>query len=387
MRPTLPWLARPGGEPRPGRSEVALGPRVNNPNLPLITITVTTTVPLERPVGKGHGSVLLWTELADTPSVAEGVRAATRTGLVYGEVFLGDEAGAGLECPERVVAIVDRLKRAGLMEELVWLEPVAAGPEWIGAVHSAEYVKRAAQEEANGSSSPAYKAARHAAGGVQTAIDAVMEGRVRNAFCAMRPPGHLALPDQAVGDCRFNSVAIGARYLQKKHQLAKVLIVDWDVHHGLGTQVFFDSDPTVFYFSVHQSGSYPGSGSEGYNGSGAGRCTTLNVPLSAGSGDEEYRQVLTQRLRPAAAAFKPDFVLISAGFDAAPGDPRGQMEVSPEGFADMTRIVKGIAEEYCDGRLVSVLEGGYNLQALAASVEAHVRILISPQPQPQTIRD
>jgi acetoin utilization deacetylase AcuC-like enzyme len=214
-----------------------------------------------------------------------------------------------------------------------------------------------------------------AAGGVLSAVDAVMAGKVRNAFCAVRPPGHHALRDRAMGFCLLNNVAIASRYIQKKHKLGRVLIVDWDVHHGNGTQAAFYEDNTVFYFSAHASPFYPGSGGEAEKGSGKGLGFTLNIPLPAGSGDAVYRKVFEEKLRPTAAAFKPDFVLISAGFDAAQNDLLGPMKVTPSGYAELTRIVKGIAEQHAHGRLVSVLEGGYNLEALAASVESHVKAL------------
>ena len=200
--------------------------------------------------------------------------------------------------------------------------------------------------------------------------------RIRNAFCAVRPPGHHALKDRAMGFCFFNNVAIAAKYIQNKHHLARVLIVDWDVHHGNGTQAIFYDDPSVFYFSTHQSPFYPGTGGADEKGEGKGRGFTLNVPLPAGSGDADYAKAFEEKLKPAAAAFQPDFVLISAGFDAARGDLLGRMDLTPEGYAQLTRIVKAIAQQYCKGRLVSVLEGGYNLEALAASVEAHVRVLV-----------
>jgi acetoin utilization deacetylase AcuC-like enzyme len=179
-----------------------------------------------------------------------------------------------------------------------------------------------------------------------------------------------------MGFCLFNNIAIGTRYIQKKHNLAKVLIVDWDVHHGNGTQAAFYDDPSVLYFSVHQYPFYPGTGSAAEKGTGKGLHCTINVPLPAGSTDADYLTVFEEKLKPAALAFRPDFVLISAGFDAHEHDLLGGMRVTTQGFARLSRIVKDIAEKCCEGRLVSTLEGGYELDELAASVEAHIRVLM-----------
>jgi acetoin utilization deacetylase AcuC-like enzyme len=203
-----------------------------------------------------------------------------------------------------------------------------------------------------------------------------MAGKVGSAFCAVRPPGHHALPDRAMGFCIFNNVAVAARYIQKKHNLSKVLIVDWDVHHGNGTQDMFYEDPTVFYFGIHQSPFYPGTGAASEKGRGNGLGTTLNVPLPAGSGDDDYIKAFQEQFKPAARVFKPDFVLISAGFDLLADDRLGGMKVTPAGITRISRIVKDVAAECAEGRLVSVLEGGYNLEKLAASVEAHLRVLM-----------
>ncbi|MEE8384320.1 MAG: SUMF1/EgtB/PvdO family nonheme iron enzyme [Dehalococcoidia bacterium] len=314
-------------------------------------------------------------------------QASGKTGFVYGEIYLRHDTGKGHpERPQRLTAITERLGKAGLMSKLIAIRPRPAADKWLATVHTPKYVARIQKACREGAgyvdsrdtpvSKDSFKAAVHAAGGVLAAIDAVMAGKVRNAFCAVRPPGHHALKDKAMGFCLFNNVAVAARYIQKKHALARVLIVDWDVHHGNGTQAMFYADPTVLYFGVHRHPFYPGTGAADERGEGKAVGTTLNVPLRAGSGDREFAQALTDKLVPAARKFRPDFVLISAGFDAHQKDPLGGMKVTAEGYARLTRIVKGIAAEHCRGRLVSVLEGGYSLEGLADSCEAHVRALM-----------
>jgi acetoin utilization deacetylase AcuC-like enzyme len=208
------------------------------------------------------------------------------------------------------------------------------------------------------------------------AVDAVMDGKVRNVFCAVRPPGHHATRDRAMGFCLFNNVAVAARYVQERHGLRRVLIVDWDAHHGNGTQEAFYGDNEVLYFSTHQFPCYPGSGSAGETGEGAGKGFTVNVPMQAGSGDAEYLRAFREVLVPEADKFRPEFVILSAGFDAHEGDPITDLGVTTTGFAQLTDIVKGIAEKHCGGRLVSVLEGGYDLKNLGDSVVAHVKELM-----------
>ena len=326
---------------------------------------------------------------------------ASRTGFIYSDIYLQHRTGTNHpERPQRLEAIVTRLEEKGLGEHrgspLRLVTPYtgdpAGGPhglpallEWITTVHTAQYVERVGKSCQEGIeymdsidtpiSPESYEVAVAAVGGVLSAIDEVMAGKMRNAFCALRPPGHHALKDRAMGFCIFNNVAIGARYIQKKHGLSKVLIVDWDVHHGNGTQAAFYDDPTVLYFSTHQYPFYPGSGSREEKGTGKGLGYTVNVPLPAGCGDEEYKKAFEEILRPRAVEFNPDFVLISAGFDAHRDDPIGGMNVTARGFAEMTSIVKDIAEKCCEGRIVSVLEGGYDLDGLADSVEAHVSAL------------
>jgi len=309
------------------------------------------------------------------------------TGFLFGDIYLQHKTGAGHpERPGRLTAIVERLKKKGLLEKMAAIEPVPAERRWLTAVHSAQHVDRVKSNSEQGigfvdapASKQSYQVAVEAVGGILATIDAVMAGKIRNAFCAVRPPGHHACKEKAMGFCLFNNVAIAARYIQQQHKLKKVLIVDWDVHHGNGTQELFYDDPTVFYFGVHRYPFYPGTGSAEEKGAGPGLGFTLNVPLPAGAGDEEFLKAIDEVLKPAALKFHPDFVLVSAGFDAHRDDPLGGMKVSADGYAEMTRTVEAIARECCQGRLVSVLEGGYGLEGLADSVEAHVGVLMATE--------
>jgi acetoin utilization deacetylase AcuC-like enzyme len=217
--------------------------------------------------------------------------------------------------------------------------------------------------------------ALYATGAVLNAVDAVFERAADNAFCIVRPPGHHATPDRGMGFCIFNNVAIGARYAQQKHGAERVLIADWDVHHGNGTQDIFYTDRSVLFFSTHQYPWYPGTGSASETGVGAGEGKTLNCPLPAGAGRKEILGAFRDKLVAAAEAFRPDLVLISAGFDSRAGDPLGRFLLEDHDFGELTSIMMGIADRHAAGRLVSVLEGGYNLRGLTSAVRAHVRTL------------
>ncbi len=309
------------------------------------------------------------------------------TGLVYDPHYLEHDMGHGHpESPERLRAIVARLESSGLLARLVRIVPRPAEDEWITQIHSPQYVETLkrhrpssgrVQLDPDTSMSPgSLPAAYLAAGGVLAACDAIVQGTVRHAFCAVRPPGHHAERTRAMGFCLFNHVAIAARYLQKRHGLSRVLIVDWDVHHGNGTQHSFEDDPSVLFFSTHQYPHYPGTGRATETGTGAGEGFTINVPMEAGEGDEAYVDVFQRVLVPAAERFKPECVLISAGFDAHKDDPLASMGLTEAGYRDLTAIVAGIAARHAQGRLLSSLEGGYNLTALASSVQAHIQALL-----------
>lgn len=316
------------------------------------------------------------------------LNAMGRTGLVYDPRFLDHDMGPGHpESPERLRAIMARLEATGTLSRVTRIDPIKAGEEWITQVHAPTYLAalkahaptsgRVSLDADTSMSSGSLDAALLAAGGALAAADAIMKGQVDHAFCALRPPGHHAEQNHAMGFCLFNNVAIAARYLQRRHGISRVLIVDWDVHHGNGTQHSFYEDPSVLFFSTHQYPHYPGTGRHTERGSGAGEGLTINVPMSVGEGDEEYRTVFQRVLVPAAEAFKPEFVLVSAGFDAHRDDPLASMELTEDGYAELTAIVAGIAKRHSRGRLLSCLEGGYNLTALAASVDRHIHTLLA----------
>jgi acetoin utilization deacetylase AcuC-like enzyme len=339
----------------------------------------------------GMLSLLLGVSIAGILSVAAEPRvmsnpSTTRpTGLVYHPDFLLHDPGPDHpERPARLQAMMAHLKRRGLLDTLLVLDAEPASEQWITRVHTPAYLRQlqsavrhapTALDADTRVSKQSYDVVRRAVGGVLAAVDAVMAGRTTNAFAALRPPGHHALADRAMGFCLLNHVAIATRYVQEQHGVERVLIVDWDVHHGNATQEAFYRDPSVLFFSTHQYPYYPGTGAAHEVGEGAGHGTTINVPLAAESGDAAMVKAFRERLLPAATAFRPQFVLISAGFDAHRSDPLAQLQVTEAGYATLTRIVKTIADQHADGRIVSVLEGGYHLEGLARSVEAHLRVL------------
>jgi acetoin utilization deacetylase AcuC-like enzyme len=291
------------------------------------------------------------------------------------------------ERPERFDAILDQLRRAGLMERLTPLSSRSATLEELQLCHTRDYLETVQHDIAAGYrylstgdtdvTPNSWEIVLLAAGGVLNAVDAVATGQARNAFCVVRPPGHHATPTRGMGFCVVNNVAIAARYAQRTYGLRHVLIVDWDVHHGNGTQDIFYSDPTVLFFSTHQWPLYPGTGRADETGAGAGKGFTMNFPFPAGSGRKEILGAIENALMPAAAAFRPDLVMISAGFDSRIDDLLGDFTLTDADFSDLTRAVMTIAAQYAGGRIVSVLEGGYNLSGLASAATAHVEALLA----------
>ena len=315
----------------------------------------------------------------------------SRTALLLDALYKEHVTGEGHpERPERYDAVAQALERAGFTGRAARIAPRAATEDEIALCHTRDYIVTVKREIGRLNrgvgalstgdttfSARSLDVALQAVGGVLNAVDAVFSGPSRSAFCAVRPPGHHATPVRGMGFCIFNNVAIAARYAQQRHGAGRVLIADWDVHHGNGTQDIFYSDGSVFFFSTHQSPWYPGTGAATETGGGKGKGRILNCPFPAGSGREEILGAFRQKLAPAARAFKPDLIILSAGFDSRMGDPLGRFRLNDADFAELTRVVLELAGQSAGGRLVSVLEGGYNLSGLASAVTAHVSALES----------
>lgn len=310
-----------------------------------------------------------------------------QTGIAADSRVQKHDTGPGHpEQAARYGAVMNRLEHSGSLKELTRLEVRSANDDELALVHTREYIALVEREVAQNRrqlstgdtavSRHSTEAARVAAGGVLSAVDAVFSGTVRNAFCAGRPPGHHASAARGMGFCLFNNIAIAARYAQQRHGAARVLIADWDVHHGNGTQDIFYEDGSVLFFSTHQSPWYPGTGAASERGEREGRDTTINCPFAAGSGRAEILGAFRDVLIPAAQMFNPDLVLISAGFDSRIDDPLGLFLLTDDDFRELTRMMTDLAAQHCGGRLVSILEGGYSLEGLALASEAHVRALL-----------
>jgi acetoin utilization deacetylase AcuC-like enzyme len=309
--------------------------------------------------------------------------------LLYTDpLFLRHETGRHPERPERLRAVTARLAKSGAADQCIQGDYQPLTENEVTALHAPALVQlaRRTAEQGGGYLDPdtpvspeSFAVALAAAGACASAVDAVIQGKDRNALCLVRPPGHHATPTHSMGFCLFNNVALAAQRARQAHDLKRILIVDWDVHHGNGTQDIFYADPEVQFFSVHRYGRgfYPGSGAADETGIGAGLGRTLNLPLRFGISRKEYLVAFAAGLEKAAAAIKPELILLSAGFDAHAADPIGSLGLEVEDFAEMTKLVLDAAWTHSGGRLVSCLEGGYDLEALAASVEAHLRELLA----------
>ena len=307
------------------------------------------------------------------------------TGLVADPICKIHDAGWGHpETPSRYDAIFRALCTSGLIEHLEKIPARPALEQELLRVHTRAYLDLARREIEGGATTlstgdadvcpKSWSAAQYAAGGCLNAVDAVLDGRMKNAFCLVRPPGHHATADRGMGFCIFNNVAVAARHAQARG-VGRVLIVDWDVHHGNGTQDIFYEDGSVLYFSTHQAPLYPNSGAAEETGHGPGAGANINCPMPAGAGRAEIFAAFQQQLLPAATAFQPELVLISAGFDSREGDPLGGFTLTDDDFADLTHLMLQIARTHARGRLVSVLEGGYNPAGLASATNAHIQVL------------
>lgn len=308
------------------------------------------------------------------------------TGFLYDKRYLDHDPGEGHpESRKRLEVSMAHLQKLPWFQDLKKLLPQTADESWIRAVHSKEYIQRARRACEEGYSyldtpdvsisKNSYDIALLAAGGALELADQMMAGQIQNGFAMLRPPGHHAEKDFAMGFCLFNNAAVLARYLQKKHGLEKILILDWDVHHGNGTQHTFYEDPSVVYVSLHQYPFYPGTGADYEAGEGRGEGATLNCPMPAGSGDKLYETAFREKIIPKMESFKPDAILISAGFDAHQNDPLASMNLSTPFYGWMTERMMEVAEKYSKGRLISLLEGGYNLENLPKCIETHLAVL------------
>jgi acetoin utilization deacetylase AcuC-like enzyme len=312
-----------------------------------------------------------------------------KTGFLYDERFLQHRTGPyHPEAPERLEVIYRGLEQRGLLSQLTIIPARPAEAHWIEAVHQVEYIRRFEEACLMGKSDldhpdnqiceETFQTALLAVGGILETTRRVMGQELDNAFCAVRPPGHHAEADRALGFCFFNNVAIAARYLQAEWGIRRIEIIDFDVHHGNGTQHIFERDPTVFYYSIHEhpTFAYPGTGREFEKGLEAGYGYTVNSPVLPGYGDEEYRDLIERDLIPTFEQFQPEVILVSAGFDAHEDDDMSNINLSTSGYSWIMNRLMGLAERYAEGRLISILEGGYSLSRLPELTFNHLEILL-----------
>ena len=308
-----------------------------------------------------------------------------KVGLVYDPIYLKHDTGQHVENARRLEETISHLEQTRLKQQLTLIKPRAATTEELSLVHDNQYISHIQDAAQRGGgwldadtimSTDSYQAAIYAAGGAIRASEVVMDGELDSAFALVRPPGHHATSLRAMGFCLFNNVAIAAKHALAKYKLDRIIIIDFDVHHGNGTQAAFYDDPQVLYVSTHQYPFYPGTGRLEETGNKDGKGATINIPLPAGCSDAEYLQVFEQIITPAARRFNPQLIITSAGYDLHWSDEIALMQVSISGFAQMVGIIRGLADELCNGRLVLSLEGGYHLQALAYSVKATFDVLL-----------
>lgn len=308
-----------------------------------------------------------------------------KVGFVYDPIYLKHNTGMHVENANRASESEKLLEKSGIISKLEKISAQPATIEQIAAVHHREYISYVENYATNGGgwldadtviSPESYEVALYAAGGAIKAVDAVMDEAIKSGFCLVRPPGHHATESQAMGFCIFNNVAIAARHLINRYKLDKILIVDFDVHHGNGTQEAFYTEPRVLYFSTHQWPFYPGTGAINEVGEKEAKGTNVNIPLPGGCGDKEYLRVFQEIFIPVVRRYQPQFILVSAGYDIHWADQIALMQVSISGIVSIVKIIKALAQELCRGRLVFSLEGGYNIQALSNSIKATMEVLL-----------
>jgi acetoin utilization deacetylase AcuC-like enzyme len=313
----------------------------------------------------------------------------SRCGLLYDPAFLDHLTGSEHpECPDRASHAYEAIKGSGLLKQCIPIGTKMCQMVDLERAHSQAYLTLAQKDISDGLSKlstgdtvvckDSWSVAQKATGGILNSLDQIIEGTIDQAFCLTRPPGHHATPNRGMGFCIFNHVAVAARRAQAIHGVGKVLIVDWDVHHGNGTQDIFYEDESVYFFSTHQSPWYPGTGSREETGTGKGLGYTKNHPLPAGSGYSEIvENAFADDLAHRMDRFKPELVIISAGFDSRINDPLGDFLLEDSHFAELTKVMRTIADQYADGRVLSVLEGGYNLKGLASACVSHLQALVT----------
>ncbi|MDC0151961.1 histone deacetylase [Deltaproteobacteria bacterium] len=309
------------------------------------------------------------------------------TGFYTNPIYLEHDTGSHPENANRLRAIQEKLESEGLLERLILQSGRPATTQELKLLHSEKLISAVEAAAESGArtlhtpdciiSAQTFNAAAYAVGSVLDGVIEVAERRLDNAFCAVRPPGHHAENDSAMGFCFFNNIALAAEFLTREMEFKRVLIFDFDVHHGNGTQHFFEERADIFFVSIHQDPrtSFPGTGFAHERGSGGGTGFTLNVPVPPGMGDEEYLQIFYDQVQPKLEEYKPDFVLVSAGFDAHRDDPLASLNLTKRTFRELTRELKQLAEQYAGGRIMSLLEGGYDLTALSSCVQEHLLIL------------
>ena len=309
-----------------------------------------------------------------------------KTGFIHDDRFLEHDTGPGHpECSARLSSTISYLQTQPWYDGLIQIKSCDARIEDIMTIHDAAYIKHAEEVCRAGNGfldsmdvsvcTESYDIALLAAGSAMQLADKIINRDIDNGFALLRPPGHHAEQTMALGFCVFNNIAILARYLQNTYQLNKIAIIDWDVHHGNGTQHLFEEDPSVLYISTHQYPFYPGTGSYAETGRGKGAGATLNCPVPAGTNDEDYRLIFKQTILPKLNDFKPEMVLISAGFDAHAADPLANINLNTNSYQWMTEQIMDIAHQFCEDRIISLLEGGYNLDALPKCIATHLTTL------------